>query len=413
MSLETPNRDLDFLHPNVRSRVAKVIVDLGAAGLPLRVFEAWRPPERQRYLYEQGRTRPGNKVTFAKAWESYHQYGLAVDIVGFVGGNWTWDLPDATWKAMHDIGARYGLERLGFETPHLQLAGLKIGDLMDGDLPDGGDKSWFDNVSAAINRWTGTPPAPSLRSDEPARPAITGLALGAGLDWSTTPKPGSTSWHSMFSGQEWRHDDEGVYLRSAENRPLRTPGAPTTCQLILDLYGPAIHKASIDHTISPELIVMTIATETAFARNEHFTGPKTFRWEPHVEVKDVTPNTFGDYSAGPMQTLATTARDVIRRVGLGYPDPFAIAPYIEQEPARRPSQNPLYDGDPNVDIGTAEIRTRTSRTGTDPILVAAAYNSGGLYRSTQNPWRLRSANDHLDRAAKWFGDACFVMSALR
>jgi hypothetical protein len=111
------------------------MAEIQGAGLPLKVFEAWRSPDRQRFLFEQGRTRPGPKVTFARAWESYHQYGLAVDIVGFVDGKWTWDLPDATWQRMHAIGAAHGLERLGFETPHLQLADLRIGALMEGELP--------------------------------------------------------------------------------------------------------------------------------------------------------------------------------------------------------------------------------------------------------------------------------------
>jgi peptidoglycan L-alanyl-D-glutamate endopeptidase CwlK len=73
----------------------------------------------------------------------------------------------------------------------------------------------------------------------------------------------------------------------------------------------------------------------------------------------------------------------------------------------------LYAGGPNIDIGTAEIRSRMAKTGLDPILIAAAYNAGGIYESEQNEWHLRSAHDHLDRASKWFGDACFILSAFR
>ena len=413
MSLTTADRQVSFLHPSMRARVARVMADIDAAGLPLRVFEAWRSPERQRYLFAQGRTRPGRIITYARAWESYHQYGLAVDIVGYVDGNWTWNLSDAVWSRMHAIGASHGLERLGFETPHLQLADLRISDLMDGNWPDGNDTSWFDNLADAISRWDGEPEAPPLQTNEPVRPALRDSSRLADLDWSQTPRPGASDWHSHFGGQEWRHDGDGVYLRAAPTQPLRTRGVPTTCLKILDLFGPAIHKASLDHQIAPELIVMTIATETGFARNSDFTGPKTFRWEPHVEVTDHAPPTFGDYSAGPMQTLASTARDVIRRLHLAYPDPFAVAPYYERQPEPAPADNPLYAGGPNVDIGSAEIRSRLGRTGQDPILVAAAYNAGGLYQSNLNNWHLRSSNDHLDRAATWFGDACFVLSAFR
>ncbi len=411
MALTIANRDLTLLHPDMRSRVGLVMAEIEGAGLPLKVFEAWRSPERQQFLFEQGRTRPGGKVTFSRAWESYHQYGLAVDIVGFVDGSWTWDLPDATWKRMHEIGAGHGLERLGFETPHLQLADLKIGALMEGDLPGGGDASWRTNMAEAVAGWNGEPHAPPFQANERSRPTIENLS--SDLDWKRTPVVGSGDWHAMFDGRTWRYDGQGVYLHTAPTTPSRTPGAPTTCQTILDLYGPAIYQASLAHGVPPELIITTIATEAAVARKSDFTGPPTFRWEPHVRVEDVPTPTFGDYSAGPMQTLATTARDVIRRLSLAYPDPFAIVPYLPAEPAPPPPHHPLYAGGPNIDIGTAEISTRLGKTGFDPILVAAAYNAGGLYETDLNEWHLRSAGDHLDRAAAWFGDACFVMTAFR
>jgi peptidoglycan LD-endopeptidase CwlK len=154
--------------------------------------------------------------------------------------------------------------------------------------------------------------------------------------------------------------------------------------------------------------MMTVATETAFALRFGFTGPHTFRWEPGVEVTDVNPHIFGDYSAGPMQTLATTARWVIQQQDLPY-DRFAIAPVYRARPAP-PQAHPLYDPAVNIDIGTAEIKQRLRTTGDDPILGAAAFNAGGLYRSSQNLWHLRSYGDHLDRAAKWYGDACAVLA---
>lgn len=413
MTRASLNRDLALLHPAMRERVERLMADIQSAELPLRLFEGWRSPERQQELYAQGRTRPGNIVTYARPWESYHQYGLAVDIVGFVNGGWTWDLPKGLWSEMHKLGAGHGLERLGFETPHLQMADLKIKELMAGNLPDGGDDNWGANMEAAISNWNGSPSAPPFRRGREDRPAFRELAHGAQFNWSATPKMGASDWHSRFDGRLWRHDGRGVYLHWAPTQPVRSAGAPVTCQAILDLYGQDIHEASIKHGVPPELIVMTIATETGFARKDKFTGARTFRWEAHVKVTDVDPPTQGDYSAGPMQTLATTARHVIRSRKLNYPDPFAIAPNYRSEPSPVPATHPLYEGGPNIDIGTAEIFNRWSKTGDDPILVAAAYNAGGLYESSANEWRLRSSNDHLDRAAKWFGDACFILSALR
>ena len=224
--------------------------------------------------------------------------------------------------------------------------------------------------------------------------------------------PREAGWHSRFGGQEWRFDARGVYLRNVGGgeQPLRTPGQPITCRAIWDLYAQQIRRASDRHGIPVELIMMTIATESAYWRPYNFTGPETFYWEPNVLVTDTEGEPYrGDYSAGPMQTLATTARWVIRSLDLEY-DPFEAAPAIRPRPASAPDESPLYDPAINIDIGTAEIRIRLATSGIDPILVAACYNAGGLYESTRNAWHLRSTNDHLDRAARWYGDACAVLA---
>ena len=63
------------------------------------VIETFRHPKRQAYLYAQGRTRPGAKVTWTL--KSRHISGLAVDIVPLKtnGGIW-WDAPDDLWKIL-------------------------------------------------------------------------------------------------------------------------------------------------------------------------------------------------------------------------------------------------------------------------------------------------------------------------
>ena len=407
-SLLDREADMANLHPLMRGKAQAVLDACAAQSLPLRVFEAWRSPERQAHLFSQGRTRPGAIVTHAEPWESYHQYGLACDFVGHVNGQWTWDLPAPVWKKLHDIGRSAGLEKLGFEAPHLQVAGLSIGRLADGQYPAGGDASWSSHLAEAILRWRGSPPAPRL----PAMGAVDKPPIATGgLAWKDAPKPGIGDWTSRFGGQEWRCDSRGVYLRADPTRPRRTAGNPLTCLAILEDYGADILNAAMRFAVAPELIVMTIATETAFARLQDFTGPRTFRWEPHVVVNDMTPPDTGDYSAGPMQTLASTARWVIRQQALPL-DPNTVAPHFREQP-QPPAQHPLYNGANNITIGTAEILQRLSITGDNPMLVSAAYNAGGLHASDQNAWRLRSSNDHLDRASEWYGDACFVLASLR
>src|SRR6266545_2316789 len=98
-------------------------------------------------------------------------------------------------------------------------------------------------------------------------------------NWAGTPTMDSKDFHSE-GGQSWKYDGSGVCLQNDPATPLRSDGPPTTVNAILAAYGGEICKASIAHQVPPELIVMTIATETAIFRKVSFTGPKTFRWEP-------------------------------------------------------------------------------------------------------------------------------------
>lgn len=140
------------LHPKVRVAVVKVYVQLQSEGIPFRIFEAFRYLERQTELYAQGRTKPGNIVTYAKAWSSFHQYGLAVDFVLYINGAWSWDDGRAKlkwWNRMHQFGDAEGLMRLNFETPHLQISDVDVKDLRKGVYPPDGDKLWSDNLASA------------------------------------------------------------------------------------------------------------------------------------------------------------------------------------------------------------------------------------------------------------------------
>jgi hypothetical protein len=224
------------------------------------------------------------------------------------------------------------------------------------------------------------------------------------LDWSKAPQVGSAGFHSFQGGQRWRFDNDGVYLENNPDKPIRSGGEPRTCAAILDFYEQAIFDAAVKHGIPPELLVMTIATETGDCRNSNFTGVPTFRWEAAHKT----------YSAGPMQTLATTAEEVIATLQLDY-NKNAVAPAFAVKPNPIPTDLKLYDGEINIDIGTGEIKLNNKRhnTGFDPILVAACYNHGHLEASGANPWNLFTAGDHLNRSAVWFGDACFLLKKLR
>jgi peptidoglycan LD-endopeptidase CwlK len=173
--LDTARRtDLAPLHPVMRDAVSMLVRTIESENLPFRVFETLRSPLRQDWLYQQGRSRSGSIVTYAQAWNSYHQYGLAVDFVLWINETWTWNtlgINAARWERLHALGKTVGLEPLKFETPHLQVAGLRIEELRAGKLPSGGDDSWHNTLEGAIISWSGKPPAPPIES---LRPALSG-----------------------------------------------------------------------------------------------------------------------------------------------------------------------------------------------------------------------------------------------
>jgi peptidoglycan L-alanyl-D-glutamate endopeptidase CwlK len=174
--------DIAHLHPTFRAKHQALLELVQAKGLPIQPFELWRDPNRQAYLFAEGRTpgigNPGHHVTFEGAWESMHQYGLAADWVWFVNGQWTWDAPIGhSWDEFHALAVQVGLAYLKFEEPHVQMPGISARDVLQGHVsyPQGGDDSWEANISQAIIAWgrgvkvvdgqqnAGAPPLPNAR----------------------------------------------------------------------------------------------------------------------------------------------------------------------------------------------------------------------------------------------------------
>ena len=137
-----PNRSLDLLFPPFRACLEKGLAAAQAAGLHAFVFEAWRSRERQAFLYAQGRSAPGNIVTWVRPGLSAHEYGLGVDLV-FDGSpspgiqwNWEGDYADKnrdSYAALAPIMKAAGLEWLGdknVERAHFQmLFGLTLSEI--------------------------------------------------------------------------------------------------------------------------------------------------------------------------------------------------------------------------------------------------------------------------------------------
>lgn len=173
--VDVKQRDRAQLHPNFRATLIKLLAQSAAENIPFRVFEAYRTPERQEWLYAQGRTRSGAVVTKARAWESFHQYGLAADLVLFIDGQWRWsdDGPlRAHWRRLGEMASDVGLRTLDWEAPHVEWP-VSIAEVTGPAMLASADEGWRDNLEAICTRWlaAGGRGGPDvLLADRPALP---------------------------------------------------------------------------------------------------------------------------------------------------------------------------------------------------------------------------------------------------
>ena len=83
-------------HPKVRMDFTDFIDECESQfDITIRVVQGLRTFAQQQDLYEQGRTTAGKIVTDAKAGQSFHNYGLAIDILPMTtekpNGDWDYD----------------------------------------------------------------------------------------------------------------------------------------------------------------------------------------------------------------------------------------------------------------------------------------------------------------------------------
>lgn len=110
---------IEKLHPAVREEVKHIIKECDEAltgRAKVRITQGLRSFEEQEKLYAIGRITSGKKVTNAKAGQSIHNYGFAVDICMIIDGkaaSWDtvkdWDNDKvADWYECVKIFAKYG-----------------------------------------------------------------------------------------------------------------------------------------------------------------------------------------------------------------------------------------------------------------------------------------------------------------
>jgi peptidoglycan L-alanyl-D-glutamate endopeptidase CwlK len=101
------SKNLHGLHPRVQREAVKVMRDMEAIGLPVKIMEGYRSIERQNELYAQGRTKAGLIVTNAKGGQSFHNYGVAVDMCFKDGG---YNVPSHYWLLLGKAYKKHGFE---------------------------------------------------------------------------------------------------------------------------------------------------------------------------------------------------------------------------------------------------------------------------------------------------------------
>ena len=156
---------INLLHPKLRDEVSKMYDEICAAlsgSAICRFAYTLRTFAEQDALYAQGRTKAGAKVTNAKGGQSYHNYGLAIDIVLLVDKDKNGSFETASWDIKTDFDAdgksdwievvnifkRYGFEWGGdwkfVDNPHFQKTfGKSINELYELHKNNKVDKNGF------------------------------------------------------------------------------------------------------------------------------------------------------------------------------------------------------------------------------------------------------------------------------
>jgi hypothetical protein len=126
-------RRLDPLHSALRSKGRALLERCAEVGLAILITGGLRTWKEQDALYKRGRTVApiGRKywVTMAKGGQSYHNFGLAFDIVVLDSlGKADWNPKHPGWATAGELGATLGLEWGGTwkklkDLPHFQYTG--------------------------------------------------------------------------------------------------------------------------------------------------------------------------------------------------------------------------------------------------------------------------------------------------
>lgn len=123
MDTNSANR-LAKVHPELKKRVTQLLETLAGQSMDVRVVQGLRTFAEQDVLFAK---RP--KVTNARGGQSNHNYGLAVDLCPFKGGQPDWNDNSAfntIGREAKKLGLEWGGDWKFVDKPHVQLPGMTI-----------------------------------------------------------------------------------------------------------------------------------------------------------------------------------------------------------------------------------------------------------------------------------------------
>jgi len=138
---------INNLHPKIRSMAADFVNEVEKElNIQLKVTSTLRTFEEQAALYAKGRTKSGGVVTNAEPGESYHNYGLALDV--FDSTNQTFHISEKIALIGESKGFKWGGRWANLiDKPHFEKSfGLKTSELLSRYRNNNVDSSGYVNI---------------------------------------------------------------------------------------------------------------------------------------------------------------------------------------------------------------------------------------------------------------------------
>lgn len=125
---QTSIERLQLLHPEIRDKAIDAYIEavrVTHGGVHPFITQTLRTFAESDALYAKGRTKPGSVVTNAKAGQSYHNYGLAIDFMLQINGKDSW-VVDHNWMVVVNVFKQHGFTWGGdfksiLDQPHFEM----------------------------------------------------------------------------------------------------------------------------------------------------------------------------------------------------------------------------------------------------------------------------------------------------